>query len=67
MCTPLIFLGPLNDTMLDLNKFKIIRNSWRIDLPRLPAHQTENAEYLQNTDMWASHLLGPIKLHYNTF
>jgi len=48
MCTPLIFLGPLNDTMLDLNKFKIIRNSWRIDLPRLPAHQTENAEYLQS-------------------
>jgi len=27
MCTPLIFLGPLNDTMIDLNKSKIIRKS----------------------------------------
>jgi len=39
------------------------KNQWRIDLPRLPAHQTENAKYLQNTDMRASRLLGPIKQH----
>jgi len=36
---------------------------WRIDLPRLPAHQTENAKYLQNADTQASHLLWPIKQH----
>jgi len=37
------------------------KKQWRIDLPRLPAHQTENAKYLQNTDTRASCLLGPIK------
>ena len=37
------------------------KKQWRIDLHRLPAHQTENAKYLQNTDTQASHLLRPIK------
>jgi len=52
------------------SRFKQVQDhkkQWRIDLPRLPAHQTENAEYLQNADTRASRLLGPIKLHYNTF
>jgi len=37
------------------------KKQWRIDLPRVPAHQTENAKYLQNVDTQASRLLGPIK------
>jgi len=37
------------------------KKQWTIDLPRLPGHQTDNAKYLQNADMRASHLLGPIK------
>jgi len=39
------------------------KKQWRIDLPRLPAHQTENAKYLQNANTRASRLLGPIKQH----
>jgi len=39
------------------------KKQWRIDLPRLPAHQTENVKYLQNADTQASCLLGPIKQH----
>jgi len=39
------------------------KKQWRIDLPRLPAHQIENAKYLQNANTRASHLLGPIKQH----
>jgi len=112
MHAPLLFSGPLNRIIVDLNKPYIIGNGgelsdleylpikteyieylqivdmrtsclfgpfkwyngrckqaqdhdkqWRIDLPRLPAHQTENAKYLQNADMRASRLLGPIKQH----
>jgi len=51
------------------DRFKQVQDhkKQRIDLPRLPGHQTEYAEYLQNADTQASCLLGPIKLHYNTF
>jgi hypothetical protein len=36
------------------NKFKKAldpKKQWRIDLPRLSAHQTEDAEYIQNADV----------------
>ena len=40
MRAPLVFSGPLNDTILDLNKSKIIRNSGELTyLDYLPTKQ----------------------------
>ena len=65
-CTSHIF-RPFKRRNSRLKQVQDHKKQWRIDLPRLPAHQTENVEYLQNADTRASRLLGPIKLHYNTF
>jgi len=65
--TPLVFLGPLHDTIVDLNKSKIIRNGGELsDLEYLPCI-TEYIKYLQNADTRASRLFGPIKQHYIRF
>ena len=63
--TSLVSLGPLHNTIVDLNKSKIIRNGGELsDLEYLPPI-TEYIKYLQNVDMQASHLFGPIKQHYS--
>jgi len=63
---PLIFLGPLNSIIVDLNKPYIVRNGGELgDLEYLPT-KTQYTKYVQIMDMRASHLLWPIKLHYNT-
>jgi len=65
--TPLVFLGPLHDIIVDLNKSKIIRNGGELsDLEYLPSI-TEYIKYLQNADTRASCLFGPIKQHYIRF
>ena len=61
-CTPLVFSGPLHDTIVDLNKSKIIRNGGELsDLEYLPCI-TEYIKYLQNMDMQASRLFTAIMM-----
>ena len=62
MCTSLLF-GPFKWYNSRCKQAKDHKKQWRIDLPRLPAHWTEIAKYLQNMDMQASRLLEPIKQH----
>jgi len=65
--TPLVFLSPLNDTIVDLNKPKIIRNSGELsNLEYLPT-KTEKVKYLQNVGMRSSHLFRPFKQHHSIF
>jgi len=65
--TPLISLGPLNDTILYLNKPKIIENGGELsDLEYLPT-KTEKVKYLQNTGMHTSGLFWPFKQLNNIF
>jgi len=67
--TYLVSLGPLNNTMvnIDLNKPWIISNSGELgDLQHLPT-KTEYITYLQIVDTHTSRLSGPIKQHYITF
>ena len=64
-CTPLVCLGPLNDTILHLNKPKIIRNGKELsDLEYLPT-KTENVEYLQNAGTCTYCLFWPFKQHHS--
>ena len=57
---PVVFLGPLNDTILYLNKSKIIGNGGELsDLEYLPT-KTEKVKYLQNAKMRSYHLLGTL-------
>jgi len=66
-CTPLVSSGPLHDTIVDLNKSKIIRNGGELsDLEYLPSI-TEYIKYHQNMDMRASCLFGLIKQNYIRF
>jgi len=66
-CAPLVFFCALNDTIVDLNKPKIIRNSGELsNLEYLPT-KTEKVKYLQNAGMRTSHLFGPFKQHYIIF
>jgi len=66
-CAPCVFLGPSNDTILYLNKPKIIRNGEEVsDLEYLPT-KIENVKYLQNTGTHTSHLFGPFKQHHSGF
>jgi len=58
---------PFNRHNIRFKQVKDHKKQWRIDLPRLPAHQTENAEYLQNADARASRLFGPFKRHCSRF
>jgi len=63
-CTPVVSFGLSNDTILYLNKLKIIGNSGELsDLEYLPT-KTEKVKYLQNAGMRTSHLFGPFKRHY---
>jgi len=58
---PVVFLGPLNDTILYLNKSKIIGNGGELsDLEYLPT-KTEKEKYLQNVGTHTCHLSGPFK------
>jgi len=60
MRTPLVFSGPLNRIIVNLNKPQIIGNGGELsDLEYLPT-KTEYIEYLQIVDMHTSHLFGPL-------
>jgi len=60
-------LGPLHNTIVDLNKSKIIRNGGELGgLEYLPSI-TEYIKYLQNANTRASRLFRPIKQHYIRF
>jgi len=64
---PLVSLDPFSNTIVDLNKPKIIGNSGELsDLEYLPT-KTENVKYLQNAKMRTSLLFGPFKQHYSRF
>jgi len=55
-CARLFCLGPLSNTIVDLNKPKIIRKGKELsDLEYLPT-KTENVEYFQNTGTCTYHL-----------
>jgi len=60
-CAPIIILGPLNNTILYLNKPKIIGNGGELsDLQYLPT-KTEKVKNLHNVGMHTSSLFGPFK------
>jgi len=57
--TPLFFLSPLNDIIVDLNKPKIIKDGGELsNLEYLPT-KTENVKYLQNAGTCTSCLPEP--------
>jgi len=67
MCAPLVFLGPLNGIVVDLNKPYIIRNSGELsDLEYLPT-KTQYTKYLQSANARTSRLFGPFKWNYSRF
>jgi len=65
--TPLVSLVTLNDTILYLNKPKIIGNDGELsDLEYLPT-KTEKVKYLQNAKMRSYCLFRPFKQHHSRF
>jgi len=64
---PLVFLGPLNNTILYLNKLKFIGNSGELSDLEYLSTKTEKVNYLQNAGMQTSHLFGPFKQHQGRF
>jgi len=64
---PLVSLGPLNDTILYLNKPKIIGNNGELSNLEYLSTKTEKVKYLQNAKMHSYHLSRPFKQHYSTF
>ena len=69
MDTSLVSLGPLNNTIvnIDLNKPWIISNSGELSDLEHQLTKTEYIKYLQIADMHTSRLFGPIKQHYIRF
>jgi len=66
-CAPLVFLSPLNDIIVDLNKPKIIKYGGEFNnLEYLPT-KTENVKYLQKVGMHTSCLFEPLKQHHSRF
>jgi len=60
MHAPLIFSGPLNGVIVDLNKPYVIRNGRELgDLEYLPT-KTQYTKYLQNADARTSCPFGPL-------
>jgi len=60
-------INPLSDTIVDLNKPRIIGNGGELsDLEYLPT-KTEKAKYLQNTGTHISCLFGLFKQHHSRF
>jgi len=60
MRAPLVFSGPLNGIIVDLNEPYIIRNGRELgDLEYLPT-KTQYTIYLQNTNARTSRLFGPL-------
>ena len=65
--TPLIFVGPLTNTISYLNNPKIIANGGELsDLEYLPT-KIEKVKYLQNAKACSYHLFMPFKQHYIRF
>jgi len=60
-CAPLIFLGPLSDTILYLNKYKFIGNHGELSDPEYICTKTEKVTYLQNTNTHIHYLASPFK------
>ena len=65
--TPLISLCPLNNSILYLNKPKIMENSGELSDLEYLLTKTEKVKYLQNAGKCTSRLFGPFKRHYIVF
>ena len=67
MRAPLVFSGPSNGIIVDLNEPYIMRNGRELgDLEYLPT-KTQYTIYLQNTDAHTSRLFGPFKRNGSRF